>query len=266
MKIPDPPSTPVGTNFTEVVQRTDWFVLTPLPIPVGREYLVDAWASIFKVVTCARCQHGYTYEMVRSEPGGGPDDTRARATAQSSLRVALAKECDPVPCPECGTYQPDMLPRFRHEYRRDLRNAGIRILLAAGLCFALSRLVADPLDEIVPVWITWMAWVAASLAGAGLIMYRCYLGSRYDPNSQPDIERRKEIGRQRVAAAERSIALQRTEDNQQRETRNSQGIEPNQSLQQSSQAIRAVRVITSSPRELAAEREVRQGDPRCPPT
>jgi len=109
-----------------------------------------------------------------------------------------------------------------------------------------------------------MAWVAASLAGAGLIMYRCYLGSRYDPKSQPDIERRKEIGRQRVAAAERSIALQRTEE--QRGTRDSQGIEPNQTLQQSSHAIRAVRVMTSSPRKLAAEREVRQGDPRCPPT
>lgn len=224
MKVPDPASTPIGTNSTEVVQRTDWFALTPLPLPIGSEYLVDARASIFKVVTCAGCQHGYTYEMVRSELGGGHDDTRARMTAQSALRVALEKGCDPVPCPECGTYQPNMLPQLQHEFRRGLQKAGIRILLAAGLGFALTRLMADSLDEIVPKSISWMAWAAVSLAGVGLMVFRWYLGSQHDPNAQPDVERRKEIGRQRVAEAERRIALWPTLANQATGTSESQGI------------------------------------------
>jgi hypothetical protein len=118
-----------------------------------------------------------------------------------------------------------MLPQLRHEHRRDLRRAGIRILLAAGFCFALIWLVADRLYEIVPNWITWMAWAAASLVGSGLIVYRWYLGSRHDPNAQPDTERRKEIGRQRSAEAEKYVPLRRTEDNQQPGIKDNQGIQ-----------------------------------------
>jgi hypothetical protein len=205
-----------------------------MPIHVGTDVTVTVHGSILMTVRCQRCQHVYLYEMFRSEPGGSfsllsLDNEGAAAKgaviAEVALRQSLEKDCDPVPCPECGTYQPNMLPQLRHEHRRDLRKAGIRILLAAGLCFALTRLAADPLDEIVPNWITWMAWAAASLAGAGLIVYRWYLGSRHDPNSQPDIEHRKEIGRQRVAETERYIALRRTEENQQPGTRGSQGIQ-----------------------------------------
>jgi hypothetical protein len=199
MKIPDPPSTPIDTNATEVVQRTDWFVLTPLPIPVGREYLVDARASIFKVVTCARCQHGYTYEMVRSEPGGGPDDTRARATAQSALRVALAKGCDPVPCPECGTYQPDMVRQLQNRHRSELFTAGALLLVVAVVVLATHLF-----GWIGRGWLRWAVLATTGFTGAGLIAVKSYLGSRYNPNVQPDVERRKQIGRQRVAAAEQA--------------------------------------------------------------
>jgi hypothetical protein len=199
MTIPDPPATPVGTNSTEVVQRTDWFALTPLPIPVGREYLADARGSIFKVVTCARCQHGYTYEMVRSEPGGGPDDTRARVTARAALRVALEKGCDPVPCPDCGTYQRDMVRQLQNSHHSELFTAGALLLVAA-----VVMLAADLFGWIERGWLTWAVLATTGLMALGLIAVKSYLGSQYDPNAQPDVERRKQIGRQRVAAAERS--------------------------------------------------------------
>lgn len=199
MEVPDPPSTPVGANATETVQRTDWFALAPLPIPVGREYLADARASIFKVVTCARCRHGYNYEMVRSEPGGGPDDTRARATAQSALRLALAKGCDPVPCPECGTYQPDMVRQLQNGHRSELFAVGALLLVVA-----VVMLAAGLFGWIGRGWLTWAMLSATGFTGAGLIAVKSYLGSRYNPNAQPDVERRKQIGRQRVAAAERA--------------------------------------------------------------
>jgi hypothetical protein len=220
------------TEHTVEVQQTLRFAVAgPVLLPLGNEYTAEARGSVLNTVRCVRCKHVYGYVMVRSEPGGAVSygnnagaEARARWVAGQALRGALAKGCDPVPCPECGTYQPNMLPQLRHTYRRELRRTGIRLLLAAGLLFALTRWVLDLEEAIVLNWVTWMAWAAGSLAGVGLIGYRWYLGSRHDPNSQPDTERRKEIGRQRVAAAKRYIARWRTEDTVQPETGNSQGI------------------------------------------
>jgi hypothetical protein len=204
-----------------------------MPIHSGTDVTVTVHGSVLMTVRCQRCQHVYVYEMFRSEPGGSfslfsldIEGAAARGTviAEAALRRSLEKGCDPVPCPECGTYQPNMLPQVRHEYRRGVRTAGIRILLGAGLCLALTRWAADPLDEIGPGWIICMALLAATLAGAGLIAYRWYLGSRHDPNAQPDVERRKEIGRQRAAAAERYIPPRPTEEHQQPGTGDSQGV------------------------------------------
>src|SRR5205807_3593511 len=102
----------------------------PLPIRVGTECTVNARGSVLMMVRCNRCQHVYAYELVRSEPGGSfsflsLDNTgaaeRATVIAQVALRRALEKGCDPVPCPECGTYQPNMVPQLQGEHRSALR-------------------------------------------------------------------------------------------------------------------------------------------------
>ncbi len=150
----------------------------PIPVlfPVGTDVTVTAHGSVLMTVRCTRCQHVYLYEMVRSEPGGAFSllsldnegaAERGAVIAEVALRQSLEKGCDPVPCPECGTYQPNVLPQLRHEHRRELRKAGICILLAAGLCFAFIRLVVDPEGEMVPGWVAWLAWAAASLAVPG---------------------------------------------------------------------------------------------------
>jgi hypothetical protein len=182
-----------------------------MPIHIGTEFIVNLKGWILNPVHCIRCRHVYTYVTERSEPGGAfsrfsNDDAqavaRATATAQLALQLALEKSCDPVPCPECGTYQPNMVPHVKYQYRKGLRAAGTRVLLAAGGWFVLIVLAANWLDD----W-KWIVLAAAVVIGLGLFVVRWCLVWRLDPNSQPDVERRKEIGRQRVAAAAEWISV-----------------------------------------------------------
>ena len=186
----------------------------PLPIHVGTEYTVNARGSIFITVRCNRCLHVYSYEMVRSEPGGGfsilsldnaAAQAKAQAIAELSLQRALEKGRDPVPCPACGTYQPDMVAQVKGQHLSGLDDAALLILTAAGIASAVVALTTD-----LPAW---MILVTAGPVGVALIALRRYLGSRHEPNCQSKTELRKEIGRQRVAAAERSAAFLRAEEN-----------------------------------------------------
>jgi hypothetical protein len=224
MAIPDPPPPPAGTESTGDAQRTDYYLLCPLPLYVWSEYTVNARGSILATVRCARCRHTYAYEMVRSEPGGGWEEARARATAELALRGALEKGFDPVPCPECGTYQPNMLPQLQDQHRGELRAAGLLLLVIVGIWFVVDTLVANWLGLDAPDWLKWMVLATAVPAGLGLIAVRWYLGSRYDPNSQPDVELRKAIGRQRSAGLETSPTARWDADNRQSVTRDIQDI------------------------------------------
>ena len=105
-----------------------------------------------------------------------------------------------------------MLPQLKGQHYSALRTAGVLILLAAGLWFAVAALAAEALDWVAPAWVKWLVWATAGPVGIGLIVVRWYLGLRYDPNSQPDVERRREIGRQRVAADAQSFAAYRLDD------------------------------------------------------
>jgi hypothetical protein len=161
--------------------------------------------------------------MERSEPGGGfsllsLDNTRAAARANSiaeiALQRALEKERDPVPCPKCGTYQPEMVAQVKGQHLSGLDDAGLLILTAAGILFAVVALFTD--------WPAWLILATAGPVGVGLLALRRYLGSRHDPNCPSKAELRKEIGRQRVAAAERSAASLRAEENRRTENHSEQ--------------------------------------------
>jgi hypothetical protein len=193
----------------------------PIVIRLGTEFIVTARGSVLNTVRCCRCHHVYGYELKRSEPGGvfspfSADNARAseRATAiaQLALKQSLEKGCDPVPCPECGTYQPTMLPQLRGQYLHALRTAGVVVLLALGVWWAVVALLAERLDWDVPAWVKTTVLATAAPLGAGLILLRWYLGSRYDPNGQPDVDRRKEIGRKRVAADALNFAAFRADE------------------------------------------------------
>jgi hypothetical protein len=81
-----------------------------------------------------------------------------------------------------------------------------------GIWFAIVALAAEPLEWDIPNSAKWMVFATAAPIGAGLIVLRWYLGSRHDPNSQPDVARRKEIGRQRIADDAQSFSVSRPDE------------------------------------------------------
>lgn len=184
-----------------------------VPIPIGNSHTATLRGSILKAVICCRCQHGYSYEMERESSGRGFSflflnetgaKARAKSYAEAAVWRALETECDPVPCPQCGTYQPNMVPQVKAQHLGVLRTAGLLVLTAAGIGFGIVALATS-----LP---SWMVLAVAGPVGIALIAIRRYLGWRYDPNSSREVELRKAVGRQRVVVAERSSAPRAAED------------------------------------------------------
>src|SRR5436305_1687357 len=80
-------------------------------IPPDPTIVPGAWGTNGKFVACHWCQGCFTYRIVRSVAG------RSAARAEMRLRQVLNIEQDPVPCPSCGCYQPDMLILVKRAYR-----------------------------------------------------------------------------------------------------------------------------------------------------
>src|SRR5262249_28746596 len=122
-----------------------------IPIPYAKEYTATLEGAVYKLVHCEKCQAEFAYEMRRE--GGGFGDSlfffpnksaqeRALSKAQDDLRRRLEKECDPVPCPECGWYQEHMIPVIRRKYQFWMTIAAA-LLLFAGFIMSLWFLGAS---------------------------------------------------------------------------------------------------------------------------
>jgi hypothetical protein len=99
----------------------------------------------------------------------------------------LQFECDPIPCPSCGSYQLDMIRLLKRHYRTGLRLAGV-VLLAAGTVICAVALS-----------IGWPGWPGVALlpaVGLGLVLLRAGLVRRFDPNTPAGKEVRKAAGKQ----------------------------------------------------------------------
>jgi hypothetical protein len=89
-------------------------------------YTARAVGARIKPVRCARCQQDYFYEVVRTASGSGATvyGIGAKSAQQSAANEAhgrlpyeLYYAVDPVPCPKCGTLQPDVEDKFRKAKR-----------------------------------------------------------------------------------------------------------------------------------------------------
>jgi hypothetical protein len=88
----------------------------------GVDWTVTRSGSVLKFVRCEQCNHEYAYWMHRKIQHSsfsvlGLDNrgaaNRADREAQTRLQRSLSNYCDPVPCPECGHYQSEMIDRVR---------------------------------------------------------------------------------------------------------------------------------------------------------
>lgn len=183
-----------------------------LPIPYAMEYSSTLRGAVLKVVHCEQCQVEYFYRLERTGQGTGTsllfldnEGAAGRATveAHQSLTAKLERGVDLVPCPSCGWYQRDMLPRARREYRRWM------FYVAACLTFGLFPLAflgaifnsVNPDSPPIP-WPLFIAVVAVlGSLGVGLWLVRFVSCRRYDPN-RLDVELRKRLGKARALRRE----------------------------------------------------------------
>ena len=62
-------------------------------------------------------RHGLQLPL-RQRRGGGE---RARVVCREGCTAHLEEGCDPVPCPKCGIFQPNMVPQVKAQYLAVLR-------------------------------------------------------------------------------------------------------------------------------------------------
>ncbi len=89
-------------------------------------YTVRVAGARIKPVRCARCQQDYYYETVRTAKGSSATvygigaksaEQSAANEAHAGLPYELYYAVDPVPCPKCGTLQPDVEEKFKKARR-----------------------------------------------------------------------------------------------------------------------------------------------------
>jgi hypothetical protein len=123
----------------------------------------------------------------------------------------LERGVDLVPCPQCGYYQQNMIPRARRKHRRWIMNAGVCLILACIPFAALGAIFND--RQGVPQ-IPWISFITIfgipMLVGIALITLKLILSYRYDPNSQ-DVEVRKALGQKLTLPPEEVARLRDAE-------------------------------------------------------
>lgn len=164
-----------------------------------------AKGSIWRCARCAHCDTDYVYLMevkIRHEEvelySRGSDRQRERAVqnAQALLVNQLRRRVDPVPCPSCFRYQPDMclvLLKQRFEW---LYTAGMFLLAGTGmmLMILVPMMVFDP-KKYSPGLLAAALVCTGLLLGFGVaaLLVKRWLWSNYDPNRRvPEQQRVKE--------------------------------------------------------------------------
>jgi hypothetical protein len=164
-------------------------------IYVGRNYTAAMAGAVVRDVACEKCGCAYHYKLVRrgqgtgSAPyyiGQGSAQRRAESGARDSVERLLARDIDPVPCPDCGWFQADMVREVRRRSLRWLRTVAIfgGILTAGALLIYLPAATEGlnrPMrteDQIVTIVLA----TAVILSIAGPILLRRMLLNARDPN------------------------------------------------------------------------------------
>jgi hypothetical protein len=152
--------------------------------------------AVLKLVQCGRCRTEYVYQMHRVGYGShssmlfAPDPmsgVRAWNNAAAALHRSLLQEVDPVPCPQCGHYQDDMVAAIRWRldgWIRDRLQPGL--LIFAIMAFAAAAVLASqPLINGLPRWF-YLLGAMVFLIGTLLFFTHAraerWFASRYDPN------------------------------------------------------------------------------------
>jgi hypothetical protein len=182
-----------------------------IPIPIGRKYTTNLSAATLKLVRCENCHVEYVYRMDRIGSGSGTSvlffenrgaQDRATEQAANELRGLLSRECDAVPCPDCGWFQEAMIRVMRRDRWPWMQNTGLFLLAVSTISLIIAYVTWLPnfAHSPGPPWllpVSLIAGVVTGVAGAGLLVIKAALSKRYDPNAS-DVKARITLGRLRA--------------------------------------------------------------------
>jgi hypothetical protein len=181
-------------------------------IILGYKYSATLTGAVLKLVRCESCQVEYVYQMKRTGTGSGVSPLfldnhgahgRAAERAEKDLHARLEREVDSVPCPACGWYQSEMLPKARRDHGGWMRTVGLVLLIVAFITgmVAYSASMGPEVNRAWDVWSFGAAALVGGSVGAALLATKAYRSSRYDPNSA-DREDRIRAGQNRAVHKE----------------------------------------------------------------
>jgi hypothetical protein len=155
--------------------------------------------------------HEYGYVMTRQGHGVVRSwkflDNQARDNAkwlaERHLLWKLEASCDPVPCPQCGWFQEEMVSRLRRNHLRWLFLTGLAAIAAAFLgglimyfCTVEIHLNARPGGLEIPardIYIGWSVVALLLLLSPTVIILKWLMARKLDPNGEP-VEKRRQQG------------------------------------------------------------------------
>jgi hypothetical protein len=158
-------------------------------------HTVQLTATKVKEVTCEKCRTQYAYALSRSEFGTatsvyGIDEEgahgRAAGTAATKLDYSLFGAFELVPCPSCGAYQAQMVTFLKNAHLKWMILIAGLLVIAAAVLFCAGMAGGNSM--------LYRVSLALFVAAVGMIAYRAWSASRYDPNFG-DPEPRKELAR-----------------------------------------------------------------------
>src|SRR5258705_2251354 len=95
-----------------------------------RTYTATVFGSAVRHERCAGCSTVYEYEIKREASGGGHSpfwsnnigaEVSAERRARANLVRALQEAIEPVHCPNCGMFQPNLVQLLRRRHRNPRR-------------------------------------------------------------------------------------------------------------------------------------------------
>jgi hypothetical protein len=92
---------------------------------IGRTYTMTVSGTVSRRERCCHCSTAFEYEICRNGMGNGHSpflllNSGAKQTAERRARKALQRAfvgaVEPVHCPTCGMYQPEMVPELERQF------------------------------------------------------------------------------------------------------------------------------------------------------
>jgi hypothetical protein len=177
-----------------------------IPIPTGTRYVSTIRGGTWKFVTCGQCQKPYAYLLELEATGQGHNTLfldaegaarQAREQAIQNFEAQSRNRVLPVPCPQCGYYQPDMVA-----FLKDKRS--INALQVVGAVIVL--LAFAPLASGAAY--AWVGTAVLAALGVGVLAAGYAVAFRFDPNAG-DPKPRMQVGKRCAVWGDRAVELKK---------------------------------------------------------